>query len=46
MVLAFNPNTQEAEAAESEFEASLVCIVSSRTGRNPISKILKKKKSD
>jgi hypothetical protein len=39
---AFNPSTQEAEAGESEFEASLVYKVSSRTARarqrNPVSK--------
>jgi hypothetical protein len=39
---AFNPSTREAEAGGFEFEASLVCRVSSRTARtiqrNPVSK--------
>ena len=46
---AFNPSTWEAEAGGfSEFEASLVYKVSSRTARviqrNPVSKKTKKKK--
>ena len=44
---AFNPSTWEAEAGGSEFEASLVYRVSSRTARatqrNPVSKNRKKK---
>jgi hypothetical protein len=45
---AFNPSTREAERQISEFEASLVYRVSSRTARatqrNPVSKNQKKKK--
>jgi hypothetical protein len=45
---AFNPSTREAEAGGSEFKASLVYKVSSRTARaiqrNPVSKNQKKKK--
>jgi hypothetical protein len=44
----FNPSTREAERQASEFEASLVYKVSSRTARatqrNPVSKKKKKKK--
>ena len=44
---AFNPSTWEAEAGGSEFEASLVYRVSSRTARviqrNPVSKKTKTK---
>jgi hypothetical protein len=46
---AFNPSTREAEAGISEFEASLVYKVSSRTARaiqrNPVSKKNKKQKT-
>jgi hypothetical protein len=46
-VHAFNPSTWEAEAGGSEFEASLVYRVSSRTARttqrNPVSKNQKTK---
>ena len=42
MAQAFNPSTQEAEAGGSEFEASLVSMVNSRTARatqrNPVLK--------
>jgi hypothetical protein len=45
---AFNPSTREAERWISEFEASLVYKVSSRTARatqrNPVSRKTKKKK--
>jgi hypothetical protein len=48
VALAFNPSTREAEAV-SEFQASLVYRVSSRTAkttqRNPVSKNQKKKKN-
>jgi hypothetical protein len=46
---AFNPSTREAEAGRSEFEASLVYKVSSRTARavqrNPASKKTKNKQT-
>jgi hypothetical protein len=45
MVRNFNPSTQEAEAGGSEFEASLVYRVSSRTARATEKPCLKKKKS-
>jgi hypothetical protein len=47
---AFNPSTWEAEQAISEFETSLVYIVSSRTARatqrNPVSEKKKKKRAN
>ena len=49
MVHAFNPSIREAEAGRSEFKASLVYIINSKTGRavkqrNPVSRGEKKQK--